>query len=262
MHKIKILVLVALCVTLFSGNAVAEVIYHELFAGDGTSSIAHVSWNYYVQWLPYQIYSETGTDEWGNVLYGTWAIGNVGTSGGVDAGIGSVNSSPVVPDADDNGVYYSGGGYMNSLTYTAEYEIDMSVWTDLVLSFDHLNDAATEYRAALAIAPDLVTNPTWYLSDLTVAAAAATEWDQPRVVIDTSASTGWYELDLDEINIGASTTLPASGYIRGFGIQHLGQTGSQRYDNFMVEAVPEPATMALLSIGSLIVFHRRRKMNK
>lgn len=218
----------------------ADVIYHELFAGGADPSpdtLANIGWNHYTRWASGDIYTETGTDEWGNV-FGTWATSNISADGGMDVGVGSINSNPLVPDVDADGFIYNGGGYMNNLYYTAEYTININDWTNLIISFNHFHDVGfTEYRAALAItsAPNDFNDLTWYISDPCVT-DTGTGWSEPRIVIDTSVSE-WYELDINEVepNMVSPLTLPATGYIVGFGFQHAANNGTQRYDNFMVE---------------------------
>jgi len=106
-------------------------------------------------------------------------------------------------------------------------------------------------------------------------------WYVSETALDTSLQTaGWYTYnwtldgtDWAEMPVvlppnvsgpGASTTLPATGTVTGFGIYLPALTDSNFYlDNFTVYAVvPEPSTIAMIALGlgavGFIAYRRRR----
>lgn len=73
-----------------------------------------------------------------------------------------------------------------------------------------------------------------------------------------NASSGFAILDSDPAGL-PTQTLP-SGDITAVGVYHWNSTNweSTRFDNFTVVAIPEPASLGLLALGSLVAVSRRR----
>jgi len=234
----------------------AAAIYHELFHGPG-GGMGTIGWAYQLDYSgAHTKYSETGTDPWGN-SYNSWDIGGPGTSGGQDVGIGSINSNPVAPDADENGYLYLPLGAANaSLTYQYEHVIDLAAWTDFVVSWYTDDDTAgSTFRVLVGVAATPTGAPTWYVS----AATGTVSTVEMLLTIDTTGTT-WHSVTTDYLQGAAVGALPTTGYIVAMGVQTENSVTTNRFDNFLIEAsaVPEPAALALLSAGALVAVTRRR----
>ena len=76
------------------------------------------------------------------------------------------------------------------------------------------------------------------------------------------ADFSWHDLDTPSISGGSSYTYdpafdfrPDSVQIR---LEHWAAQGFNGLDNLFVEIIPEPASLALLSLGGLAMLRRRR----
>ena len=212
-----------------------EPLYHEIFPSNGGSQATLGS----ADWSMYKGDGDDVTSD-SHVFIGAWASG-IGNNN-------PLNSAPAYSERERGyfaSTFNDGEDY---LLYTDEYPIPSA----LASSFRWWqqngggNDPAPDvYRVAVEIGGQ------WYASEETFANSVLT-WQQRSLDLDGAS---WRLLDFQpgsELALGNAATLP-NGLITAFGLYSDGISITHRVDNFgVLLRIPEPSTMVLLAIGSLV----------
>lgn len=181
--------------------------------------------------------------------------------------------------SDSNGVggtpgfayNFSGVGTRANLAWYEGSSFSQSDITEISAFIGHGN-SSNETRFAIRV--DTVDGPEWFVTTAfgtnNVGSAAnfasgATEFSVPF----TTDGSAWRALDFDglvgaasdgfDVFNGAQTGLAGSlpaGDITAVGVYSYNAGSSSRFDNFTV--IPEPASLALLGLGGLVMLARRR----
>ncbi len=197
----------------------AEVLYHELFTAQTTdnNTLPELGW---------------ASHEGSNGAVWTYPhIAGTGAGGTAWDG-GPVNSNPLNTTNGDGGYIYAYAHTgKDSFFHTDEYSFDMDSWKNLKFTMRHNSNRADDVRAAIEV------DGNWYVSDaVTIQANAG--WAATKMWEVEATTTTWHALAFTPgttMVIGASTNLPTTGTVGGFGFYVDAQSAASiRYDNYMV----------------------------
>lgn len=232
-----------------AGVAQAEVIYHENWTNTGTAISGSAGVKAATGWEGY----------WGSNAAITVDSRFQLSSASADViEQASVNSNPGTPDNQQGFIFLNGTGapYIN---FTDEYTIDRSSvdYSALRFQLDTNGDTGNPLRFVVRIGGD------WYATQAAsglVAGGWGPSNTDNRYTVDFSTAS-WAALTFDPgdtLALGSATTLPGSGDIDAFGFFSDAKTGSSRFDDYHIEIVPEPGSMTLASLGTLMLLRRKR----
>lgn len=190
---------------------------------------------------------------------------------GMPADVEWVNAGNVgTPTADEmaKGYLFRGGNNSGEhLYWTDEYSLSLDTWTLESVSWYQRNGNAGGSGAGDLIRVALRVGDDWYVSKDTFTNPADT-WQQNTLTVDTS--TKWYALAFEAgttlaMDISEELTLPTTGTLSAFGLYTDLKTGGSgrfhRVDTYTINAVPEPATLGLVSLGGLLMLRRRGRLS-
>jgi len=235
-----------------------RIVYRETFPNDGTSDRV----------MP-------PAEGW----YAHYENGYQSGSTKIVAGEGSQPVVPINASADHDSLT-EGYGWRDPaaagrdyLYWTQEYTIDSA---DQIkqLAWHQRNDLDTDlYQVALRLDTGTLGNSsddTWYVSADTftnlTAAGTYTNSASEQWYINEFSPQGafWQVLDF-RVNtaleiLPGTTSLPSGIPVTAFGLYSLSVNDDERYDNFQIQLIPEPATLVLLGLGAigLLLFRKRR----
>ncbi len=221
-------------------SAKAAVIYTDTFNTDGsTYGVGYSGWDW--------AYSTSGTDGNENAqgASGNFGVNRAPTNFNGYIGYYFLNTdtarpNPVFVYADNtHTVYFTPYNYSDITS----------------IQFDLKNDANVNLRLALKI------DGSWFIS--TTQYTNATSGVSQSFGIDPFTDTNWSTLNFSlgsSLTIGSSTSLPSSGSIQGIGFYDPAPavTRMSRIEQVTINAIPEPASALLGSLGLLLLFGRRR----
>lgn len=242
---------------LFSATATAPaaVVYREIFPNDtGANTAAGEAGGWYLNQ--------------GDL--GAAATANYLLSGGDSAVTDEqwVNSGGV-GEATANelafGFLFRGGNNSGKhLYWTDEYSINLDTMTLESISWYQKNGNAGGSAASDAIRVVLRVGDDWYVS-VDAFTNPADTWAQNILTLDEN--TQWYALAFTPdttlaMDSNSVVSLPATGTLSAFGLYTDSKTGGSgrfhRFDNYTINAVPEPATIGLAAAGALLLLSPRR----
>jgi len=240
----------------FSGTSNAAVVYNEIFENTTAANLltSSAGWQY---WINVSGVRSNQTSSASNS-----AISNLAGRPAADL---PVNSGPTAAQA--NGFAFISGIASPLVYMTQEYQaIDVANLTSASFWLGNSYDAAGGPTAGARVVLEI--GGAWYVSTQSnqqfIPGGGGGFSTQAVQKTLTMAGSTWESLVFttgSAISVGSSVTLPTSGLITGFGIYANTPPANIRFDNFTLDAIPEPTTLALLagSLSALVVFRRRRQ---
>jgi len=213
-------------------------VYREIFPGDGLTGDPIV-------WLP--------AEGWNN------HSGSTGTAA-VEETLISHGTTPTAPAPINSFPTRTGqskGYLMNRLGttgepaifWTEEYPDDLRFGDITRIGYD-ARHADTSFTSYVAVRVDTGDTENWYVSGGFDGPSAWT-----TLAVDFAGAT-WEELQFEPdytLAMGGAATPDPDGNVTAFGIFQPSQTenSNYRYDNYTIEAVPEPTSSILCVLGAL-----------
>lgn len=242
----------------------ANPIYREIFPNNTGGDLRPIgSGNTHGTFAP----ANTGWQLWANTSETATAVSNETNNSNqtglaFDTPLGSsavaINSNPSSPGTGNNaaGRTFTGLGTWGAyLLFTDEYTVDTTATPVASVSWMTRNTSSSETsRVAVRIADQ------WYASNATF--TNANSWETKTFTFTTAASA-WRTVAFAEGSplLVSTTTLTSplpAGNITAFGLFTDNSNDTARIDDFTINAVPEPASLALLALGGLAIAGRRR----
>lgn len=273
MHKIACS-LALTCTLAAAGSASGAVIYTENFTNSVNNSSAFSTFNWgSTYWVTGGVSNTTATSSTG-VLLTSNAAGPQNTLAGVN-NTGSF-ATPTNGAAGDGFAFYGNNTSSRMLAYTltgVEYFGSGRTLNSSDLTSISIQTGSSGGGGAISAA--VLVGSTWYVQTSlsavpgTVANAAAFASTPTTFTWDSTVMSGsnWGILDTSVagFSVGSAGAL-GSGNVNAVGFYYTQSTqagGSQRFDNFTVSAVPEPASLASLAVLGALGFSttRRRRLN-
>ncbi len=209
---------------------------------------------------------------WNHYSTGSATLENSdGTGGIVSAGATTQAASRVLNGVDDGlvedeGLVFAGnslnGGANGFGLFTvadadnSRYGGSLAVADITSIGFDMSLSGSTDYRVAIKIGDD------WFASNATFSSPTNGNWESKSLAFTTTA-VDWLQLTFtpgSTLSLGAAAVSDLTGFATEFGVyyQKGNNTGTVRLDNFEINAIPEPASLALIGLAALCLLPRRR----
>lgn len=248
----------------FSATAKAQIVYREIFPNTTGSDQTFL----------------TNANGWGlRTTAGAGVSSSAGDVRGINGnpiGLPNVNAG-TVSSADQGFVRIFNGIASGVYAYTTEYGSISAANITNVSWYQGNQNTSDTLQVLLSIGGTTYISQTGF-TNTTGLASSGDFPTSSAVELKTLTISGatWFTLTAEPNTIGTSTTinavgatLPTSGLITGFGLyassfanSASGPSGQVRFDNFAIQAIPEPTTLALLagSLSALAIFRRRRQV--
>ena len=239
---------------MIAGGATADVIYSQNFDTPDTTTTNGDALGVY-SWAVH-----AGGAGGNSILHASNDWDNPVTSVATQARV--VNDAGA-PSTSDRIFTFWGNGNQDLLFWTEDFTpIAQSGYNDLTIAWSQRDDAGNGQRATVAI--DTGSGVQWYAADV----KTATSWTSQSSLL---ASSIWVPFSFDGtqttnasagFNVSGTAGALADGNIVAVGLylEMLDEKGS-RFDSFALTGtpIPEPASLALMSLGGLMILGGRRR---